>query len=1070
MKIDNSKPWKESINKAPKLGTVLEAIIENDNDNIKHREDIKKHLDEVDKDIQSKLNDLEESVKKETLTHTSAKGPKHGETKATIGLDKKENLPAANIEDINNKVYKRAFLTPATLNKLLDNDMSIDNSRYMEKGSSFVDSLFPLGRTLSNQQFLNDTTPLPERNAFGPVSYMLSTEEDYLIFSELGEGPNTNFSEGGEKAPLGTSHIAIRSDKITLRRGYPVSLNSVTMTEGFVKNNTGLQFGFSPFGGNFYDSNYYPTQVVEEDTNISSKQSVESTLFDPVIIYKPEGNIGGRCFNSTVHHFNEFVLNKQGTYPFKNASFLSNENTLLHVADCRLEKQTVWGICFDLVSGDIGYPDWLPDTVTRNTEKIFSKRAYYTIKETLITSIDGYEGALGSMKLSEGKPFGVENRENFYNSNFAGAVRYSNVFIPIEAIIKGFNNLPTDKQQLVIDNIDKDLLFRVVLDWKNKFTNEGLIRIPVYYTVPNSTVSWCMWLDLSFKLNFVEDSIRVDMNAINFDTNQRPNIGSDLNLGNENVIGKFRKWGVKDDNPLHPKYFSGCFVETGGHVKTYIIGHRQYTCYYKHEIKSKKDWILNDIYPTITKTDIHHSSTLPSNGFYNESLRYVPVKVDTQNGKITYFGFGRNKYGRYQDFLFETKSDHDLTVDLAKPVDNVIWKKYNPNNTLVPLLVENLNFNQLGLNISGKIFSEKNSFTGYLNVSPNSNTGFNTTGKIKIDNVLFSRLSRTGNIYNPYIIMFLFQNVLYCVNVSRTGKVNDKGFDSYFCAIRVDLVKEDNEYRVRAILNQEVKGFVGKLFEKYDRNLNGLDNVSFDDIFIVPVKYDESRFRVYLNRPDLAGNYYELLIKRDNQGYYYPERLESEPLDMLAMGGYKDFTPHKFYRVTLPPFMAQNSLSVGLYDDNLFGVKQETVNGVVNKRSYYMGWKNELPLLSIGQTIHLIDDTALIDETISYTNESKNGLLAMVRSTKKVKLFTGYVSGFNLYDYILVGFWSNIDNKYCFTYHAPRGVSGLESFDFTNSQLPAINNGLLSIQSNMDTKPVMLGKRSGVPRQYYFKK
>lgn len=68
MKIDNSKPWKESINKAPKLGTVLEAIIENDNDNIKHREDIKKHLDEVDKDIQSKLNDLEESVKKETST------------------------------------------------------------------------------------------------------------------------------------------------------------------------------------------------------------------------------------------------------------------------------------------------------------------------------------------------------------------------------------------------------------------------------------------------------------------------------------------------------------------------------------------------------------------------------------------------------------------------------------------------------------------------------------------------------------------------------------------------------------------------------------------------------------------------------------------------------------------------------------------------------------------------------------------------------------------------------------------------------------------------------------------
>lgn len=1077
MKIDNSKPWEESPTKRPKLGEVLESIVEIEKNRVENSAALVKQLSEVEKNTKSLLTEFDTQTDAAIKAHTAKKGPAHGEDKSTIGLGKKENLPAASLTDIQNGNYKREWLTPLTLQALVERELDIDPDLYVTSGSLPLSYGVTLGRALFNQRFISTKDVILETPiAKGISSFLLSTEESYLLFGDHGQGILTEFSTGGKQAPIGPMTVDIRNDNITTVRATPASLNDITVSDSFIKTMTGLGFGYGDYNGNFYDSNFHPTVPVDnKEVNTSIKQSSDASLFDKTIIYKPEGQINIRNYNLTKHNFNELVFPTEGSYPLDAATFMSADEVLIYTANCGIAQQGgVWGILFDFVSGNIGTPDWYPDTINKKTNKILSKKAGFTIRQTTINKIDGYEGALGVIRQSSKTiPFGVgTERANFNYSNFAGSSRYASAFIPIESIIKGFNGQSDANKQKVLARIDLELIKRITMAWVNKLTYQAVLRIPFFLNGAKTDTEYGfhMWVDLSFRLNIEEDYNTVDMAALNFNTANRPTLDANLDL--TGTLGKFEKinGGIKD-NPLHPKVMGGCFVESGGHIQAYVAGYRQYICYYKHQVGNALDWIQGNMKPVITDTKVRDNGTYPTNGAYGDNGRLIPVKFTADT--IQYLAYIRNKKGKHQYAVMDYPLNFDLIKNTFSNPTEITWLD-RAGEKDIPVLITNTDYTKAGFEVSGMVFTEGNGYIG--SYDPNWNgANFSPKEVVKINSVFQSRVQIAAKIKNPHTIFFYYNSVLYWVITDYKGEKNSDGFDTCFGGIRVDVYQNtDKTYEIRPLETmKETYRFANMYTSALPESYYGRNHDSFDDVFITKNPTTAGVLDVNVNYPMMMGHYYTFQIKLDGLGYYYPTEYAGKKLDILNLNGYGTKSPHNFYPSYMPPLMASSAFYT--FNNELYTGVVYDKNGMKAFSDYFMGWKNELPLYVVGSNLTVNGKSILVDKTVKLPNmTAHSGAVFVTYEDDAPVVFSGgnnpgghttEPSIANLF----AGFWSKVGEYYSFSYHPIRGVSDVQDADFLNALLPVINNAQMATYAMGSTFPLYLGKVRTKPRQYYFK-
>lgn len=1076
MNVDMTQPWVESQEKKPKIGEVIAEIINLQNDKTAEDEELVIRLEQVNADVTERLKVFKNNVDGEIDAHTSKDGPAHNETADTIGLGLKENLPVADIKDLKNDVYKREWCTPQLLAYILANNLKANTDDYMTSGRLPLSSGRLLGKTYTNQIFHTEDTTISDSPSIGQVSYLLSTEESYVMFAEYGQGRITNFSEGGERAPIGVTNIDIRNGFIYPAKGQPVSLNNLTTSGKFAKKVTGLAWGLGQYNGNFYDSNFHPTvEVVDEEDDGSAIQEVEASLFDPTMVYKPNGDFYARNVDTTKHNFNELFLNKDGNYPFNNSIFLSSDDFMSHIANTQLIKQSNrWGIQFDFLTGNVGISDWLPESLTKATDKILSRQATYTIKNTLTTGITGFNSASSLNTLGSNLPWGYENRGNFDNSNFVSGATYSTIFLPINDLINGFDSLSAANQQKFIDAVNTDLLVRISRAWDNEYTKTGVLRIPFYYDVPNTEKAWCAYIDMSYTIAIGENSNTVTFKALNWDNSKKPTINAQLDLTNP-TGSRYVQWGqTVEDTPLHPKVFKGCFVETGGHITAYVVGHRQYICYYQHAITSVRQWIMSDITPVITEDEkISDVCMFPGNRFYSDNTRMLPLSfTDTA---ITYLSRMRDKYGKYRYGTFTTDlTTFDLLSTRESEASEVNWlnKKTNRN---IPILIDNSNLRSEGINTTALVFSETNGFIGYRDHGFNGD-GFTPDGVTEIENALKTRITLGSEIVNPYAIFFYFNEMLYWAIVSRDGTKNDNGYDGCVGGIRVDMLYDGSSYTIRSLPDLNPKYAWGKVFEDYPSGLiRGRESESFDDVYIVNKTGVDKTTYVFVNYPDLDGRYYSFEITADENGYYYPSAFTPRVINLKEESGYGVSSPHAFYGSYFAPFMLIDKFY--LPQSDIYTLTKYTIDSVETVRDYYMGWSNEQPLYAMGEHITVNGKSLLLNRnlTIPIKNHTHSGRVFISYYNET---FDIYSTGENPLGsptepdnaVIFAGYWEKIGDDYILNFHAPRGIANNVSMDFINSLLPIIDGKQMAIDSMGSTFPAVLGKLTGVPRQYYFKK
>lgn len=1091
MEIDDSKPWVESTEKNPKLGGVLEAIIELKNNQVNKDNDVQSQLDEIEINVNKEIASFKSNVSTALEKHTSKTGPVHGETKATIGLDKKENLAAktpsklqSEITAIKNdkegtKTISKEWLTPETLNILLEESLGVDNSEYMRSGTIPISAGRILGKNLTNQIIKNNDSALPTKIPTGQVSYLFSTEVDYLMFAELGEGRVTDFSEGGNKAPIGTTRIDIKNGNILASRGQALSLNNVTTSDKFAQKVTGLGWGFGEANGNFYDSNFSKTIDTSVAASTNTTQEVEACLFDPTLVCKPDKVAYLRNFNLTKHNFNELFLNRNGNYPFNDATFLSNDNFICHIANVQLNKQNnIWGIVFDFVTGDVGIPDWLPDSVTKTTDKILSKIATYNVtKTTAAGSLTGYSGAKYFSRSSKDLPWGHTESNDFANASSVGP-NYLSVWIPFNDFITGFNNLSSAVQTSFTDNVDIDLLKRACLAWNNSYVKSGFIRIPFYYEVPNTTKAWSTYLDFNFSIAVTNTGNNVTFSAFNFDSSQKPTINSNLDLTLAKATDAnngFTSWS-KDvkENPIHPKVFKGCFLETGGHITAYVLGHRQYICHYKHDITSVRAWIVNNLKPTIKDEDIRilDVGMLPPNRFYSDNTRITPLVFN--DSRITYLTRARDRLNKYNYGTFNLNSENfDLLSSRNSESSDITWLDRKSNKD-IPILIDNSNLSSPGINTTALVFSEINGFVGYQDHGF-TGTGFVPSGPTEIDSTLKKRIILESKIVNPYPIFFYFEQMLYWAIASRDGQKNSDGYDVCVGGLRVDLLAENGTYTIRSLPTVGTKAVWGKMYNDYPKGLiRGRESESFDDVFIVNKNGYDQTSKIFVNYPDLDGRYYSFDIVADDSGYKYPASLTLPILDLKKECGYGETSPYVFYGSYFSPFMLVDKFYLPSQD--MFKLLKYDKNGESTVSDYYMGWKNEIPLYTVGENITINGQSLILKEGVNLpTDGSYDGKLFISYYNS---VFALHTNKYNPLGYptepsneiLFAGFVKTIDNVTVLSYHAPRGFNDIAAQDFINSLFPVVDGKQMSLDSMGTTFPVFLGKLNSSPRQYFFKK
>lgn len=1033
MKTDNTQPWEESTPKTPRLGEVIISIIEINQKNDDQQDSDTTVVTGAETDLDARLDEMSVTLAGTIADHTRLPRPVHQETKATIGLADKENIDRANLEEVRNKTYAHQYATPKLLNVVLTQRLTPSFTDYLAGGLFPISYGRKMGRIVTDTLF-NLHAPATRRQMVGtwptgPVSYMFSAEEDFVMFAEFGTG-RQNSTHRTTMTPYGTTRINVDNDVFVIQKGEPATTTSLT---------------FSP----------------AESSTSDATQTVEAALFNASVCYTPNGSLTARNLNTNKHNFHQLTLSNLNGLPTQSASFLSRESTLLWFANARLVRSdSVWCVFFDVVCGDVGIADWY----SNDPVKVLSKRSTFTPGTLSSDGVRGYVDSSGEASV-------VNNGQSL------------TVRLPLRFAIGNFDTLSAETQEAVVRRLDTGLLSRISLAWTGTDTQTvGIARLPLYYI--SDTQGYRYWFDMGFTVaNRGNNQYDIYFTSAHYSQEYLASVDNSFAM----TVPSTSRWrtyplDMTQSTPLHPRVFNGCFSETGGHITAYNAGHRQYLCFCKHNCGSVQDWIKQDIEPVLNTSlnQITSVGMMSSSHFYSDNLRLVPV-LHSENS-ITYLTRARHPQGAYHygTFTVNTTTWDFLAATRTSDASEIRWVDTGKTYlTDIPILVEHDNLSGGNISSNGLVFSEANGFTGYEKHGF-SGVNFVPSGVCVIDPILQKAILRYAGIKNPYPIFFWSGEMLFWSIISRTGEKNAEGYDACVGSVRVDkqYAQSSDISTLRILPGESMKGLWATVFEETVdmRQMIGLDNPSFDDVYHVNRDGGNTSI-VLVNLPDLPGRYISFTTEKDSRGYRYPATFSPDKINLKKECGYGDTCPYLFFASNFCPVLTHNTLYV--QTDNIFAYKQYNSqnNGTVVNDYWCSEQPTKQPIYGPGEILTVNGVSHRLNAPVSLPMND-TGYLGKVFFSYAGGNLTVYTANHNPLGLttepdnstMFAGYWSDKNNTRVFSYHALDTTPTFSSQPYTNGLLPTIDGKQMSWKAQGTTFPFILGTTDGSPNQGYFTK
>lgn len=1032
MKIDKDSPHVNPDRKEGH-GELLESIIDVMGSSEEKLAQDSAELAKIEDNVDKALKAFKTNCNNTLDEHLKSYGAVHGETKEDIGLGNKDNFPAGTIEEQIEGVRNDVFCTPAGLALMLENHLRIEPENYLQEGMFPISLGTLLGKAKSKTVDPDKTKNIQKVKNFGSNYHLFSTEDEFLLFPDMCSGRATQYGRGGLSSPIATTGIKVINDKLNIFRGRPFSLNDLTIGKGYVTAERFPRFGFGNENGNFYNSNF-KEGAPDIDPNISSGQNMESTQFDPMIVYTTHTPYVFRSMNSVEHDFDELVMNEDVKLPIDHANFLSQDGNIIIFSNPTIEKNSMGGLnlLFYITIGSYTDSDLIDYNVSKFSNKTFFRESKMDLLNIKTLTLGGT---------------GVENPDPKFT-------RSKRVSIPLSVF---FN----DNIDIDIDSIDMDHLALMSTCWVSRIAAMGYVRFPLCWRAGDKL--YLKYLDFSFDAGY-EDSKNITFSLERFSNElTKSAIKSGVPLG-----GTFFEYPLDvGEDVFHPTVFNGCLLNTGGHVKVYNINQRQYVCYYKHNIKNIKQWIEENPRPTVLKEQIKDISVFPTHGLLGEHIRLVPLAVKGNN--YIYHAVVRNRTNGYQGVIGELSTEATLNnLNYTHRWENVKWLKVG--ESINPSFLVEFKNNEKRVNTSALVFTQQTDYIGYTSYTIEGTDikfteGYRINQGLRVETRALLKGSKVNELY------FLLDGHLFFYLTSTSGESKGKAIVGIWPKVKIDGVQR--EITKNPDTTKQFRTFtVGTNYP--DLNTIGTTPYSYQDVYVT--QKDGDTYTVMLPTWGYPNLYLPFKMVRNTSGgsivplagglwekeypFYYNSTSASFNVDITKWTSPGKRIPHNFFPAFLPPIAIAGDLkipSTSVY--SIFNIN----TGIVENK-LYQGFGKDIPLYFVGGLFVNKGRSINNQYSICLENDKKN--FGKVFVTEKGNDYVAYTKtnnpeGFDTEPNLattFMGYYYEYQNKIAFSYFPPGDMTVFADDIWINALLPVIDSKQLSPYANGSTIGVELGR------------
>lgn len=741
MFVDPDKPLPPAGVKDDTLGSVLDAIINISN----ARSEVQKDAIEFEKvttqalvDANKKIDRFDTEVQTALAAHTNKKGAVHGETKETVGLEKKENWRPATLNEHEAGQSKNTFVVPIGLHMLVKKFLTIDPTNYLRS------RIFPIasGGQLGNvpQWPFNWKEGEVVESFEDPMTFFTDTPWEFSSDQGVRIYPAMNGSDvltqhvadpGRVKravTPWGGTDVRVYNNTLDIRRTRPGVLRGESNDE--------------PFG-----------ELIKGSSHLFDRHSV---------FYAENGKIGTRAFNKVRLPFDK--LNRE--------NFNDNWSGIIEA-----REETIYNIYTSFKKGNIGghgegiYLVVEMDLFNYTQNGIVVKDGPGRPAETIATVQDRFNTFSWQMQNAK---FKVMDRGPGTPTGFCMNIKDILSFTDVQ-------------REEFWNGLEREQVTKIAFTWSNRLNGDFSIRVPMGFYNKNRTAYNNFYMDLGFHVLENKPGLSATISV-------RPLRDIDTNIqtldANFDVkpTGRFITYGPNvANNVFHPLVFNGVFESNGGHIKTYTFYNRQYVGFYQHDVKGVGDWIAKGeaIQPNLVKYYYGQMSTLNNDGMYGDHLRHIPLGMEGDT--VYYLTHSRDWNQQYRNSIAHTQLDTApiMLSDLGHPYgpwrNDLTW--INPNNSRIPDFLVVNSETAVGFETNCMVFNSQNLFrgyTGYKYEPNNPNSTVTGENEVQLDDLILSHLARVGGGWSVnHKQLFYYKNRLYFF--TQCLSENDWPADDYDC-------------------------------------------------------------------------------------------------------------------------------------------------------------------------------------------------------------------------------------------------------------------------------------------------
>ncbi|UQT03243.1 outer surface protein [Serratia phage vB_SmaM-Yubaba] len=919
MFVDPDKPLPPAGAKVDTLGSVLEAIIEIGNakavstgDAAEFERRVTEALQDVDKIIDGFQQDATNAIK----AHTDLQGAVHGETKTTVGLDKKENWKMATPQEHLDGESQDTFCNPVGLAALVKKYMSIDPDNYIRSRLMPIASGGQLGNVpqwpFNWKEGEVVESPKPAMDYYTETPWQFSTDQGVRLYPAMNGSdiltqarPDTGRARRAV-TPWGGTDVRVYNSTLDLRRTRP----GVLRAESNIEPNNQLLRG-SPH------------------------------LFDRHCVYYVEDqSVKVRAFNKIRLPFD--ILDNAGLFAKNWEGIVESRESTIYNPIVTIQRG-------NLGSGDSVYLAIDLDLYSFVEHGTAAKDGPGNPSETVATLGDKYT----TINWQVGN-----NKFKIYNRPNTGV---KGVYLDIKSIL----NFTQAQLDGFWNNFNHSHAKHVAFTWLNRLKGEFAIRIPIGFYTKDKKHYINYYMDLSFKSKEVGDGKTA---TVTIDSLR--DIDSNIQTLDDNYqvkpTGRFVEYNADVTNDIfHPLVFNGIFESQGGHIKTYTYYNRQYVGYYQHNVGDTKEWIANgdEIKPKLIKYNYGQISTLNQDGLYGDHLRHIPLNVE--NGTVNYLTLTRDWANTYRWGICNANLDNKPVMYSSGDHAYGPWRNtltwMNPNYTRIPDFLVVNEENSSNFDTSCLVFNTQNEFKGYAKFSfDTADTQATVKGvdPVGVDDQILSYIATLGGGWTKnHRQMFYFQNRLYffsqCLSVAEWPADNVDCYYGWVSGAYIDVTDGVRTIKINGNLKDQVTAKPLKVNNKRSATADwtsvfGRDRFESTDTYLMLMNRNGnvSKYKLMVNLAPHNNFYFEFELTVDaGQGTttLQPDPGAIDPVfpydsttgynvDYEAVSAYKTLVPHHMHVNFQSPVMMKKSLwsyrkTPGIYGVFSMSGKTTLVNG-----------------------------------------------------------------------------------------------------------------------------------------------